>query len=235
MAVALVSALVVGGLVYWHYNKLPGTNGKEISEVLGSSPLTATTKVPNVDVQSEGIKMQTIDATKAQIANYAMAPQQVAVMPQTPSGAYADPVNSDHYGVLTAEDDYAKVLRDSTAWHSRHPATVAVTRANRGTPSKLHSSIMTNTLSQGRAEQYSAAAVTALTASVPVTTKGHGKQQPSFIKHPADLARAEKSAFHKTLKANTMAAVGVDRLSAHLSSNPHTQIKTGRVVKRIPG
>jgi hypothetical protein len=234
MAVALLSAAVIGGLLYWHHNKLPGSNGKEISEVMGSSPLTATTKVPNVDVQSEGIKPTNIDANKAQIANYADAPKQVAVMPQTPSAAYADPVNADHYGVLNAEADYTKVLRDSAAWHSRHPATVSLNRTNRGDPSKQMISMVANTLSQGRAEQYSAAAVTTMTASVPVVTKGHGKQQPSYVKHPSDLARAEKSAHHKTLKANTMAAVGVDRLSAHLSSNPHTQIKTGRVVKRTP-
>ncbi len=235
MAVPLVAALVVGGLVYWHYDKMiPGSNGKEISEVMGSSPLTATTKVPNVDVQSAGIKMDTIDANNAQIANYADAPKQVAVMPQTPSAAYADPVNADHYGVLNAEADYTKVLRDSAAWHSRHPATISLNRTNRGDPSKQLVSVVANTLSQGRAEQYSAAAVTTMTASVPVTTKGHGKQQPSYIKHPADLARAEKSAHHKTLKANTMPAMGVDNFSAHLSSNPHTQIKTGRIVKRFP-
>lgn len=234
MAVPLVAALTIGGLVYWHWSKLPGSDGKEISEVLGSSPLTSATKVPNVDVQSSGIQPTNIDANKAQIANYADAPKQTAVMPQTQSAAYADPVSADHYGVLNAEADYEKVLRDSAAWHSRHPATVSLNRTNRGDPSKQLISVVANTFSQGRAEQYSAAAVTTMTASVPVVTKGHGKQQPSYVKHPADLARAEKSAHHKTLKANTMAAVGVDRLSAHLSSNPHTQIKTGRVVKRTP-
>jgi len=231
MAVAVVAGLVVGGLLYWHYDRLPGTNGKEISEVMGSSPASATTKTPNVDTQSKGVQPQTIDATKAQIANYAMAPQQVSALSQTPSAAYADPVNSDHFGVLNAEADYAKVLKDSAAWHKKRPATISINRANTGEPSKQQSSIITNTLSQGRAEQYSGAAVTTMTASVPVVTKGHGKRQHHHVKHPADLARAEKSAFHKTLKANTMAAVGVDRLSAHLSSNPHTQIKTGRIVR----
>lgn len=232
MTAAIIAGLTVGGLFYWHYNKLPGTNGKQISEVLGSTPMTATTKVPDVDKQSAGVKPQTVDAVKGQVANYADAPRQVSPLPQTASAAYADPVNSDHYGVLTAEDDYAKVIKDSEAWHRRHPASISLNRANRGDPSKLQMSVIANSLSQGRAEQYAAVAVPTLTASIPVVTKGHGKQQPSYIKHPADLARAEKSAFHKTLKANTMPPVGVDRLSAHLSTNPHTQIKTGRIVRR---
>jgi hypothetical protein len=231
MTAALIAGVTIGGLLYWHYNKLPGTNGKEISEVLGSTPMTATTKVPNVDKQSEGVKPQTIDAVNAQIANYADAPKQTAVMPQTQSAAYADPVNSDHFGVLNAEADYAKVIKDSEAWHRRRPATISLTRANRGDPSKQLMPMIANVLSQGRAEQYAGVAVTTKTASIPVVTKGHGKQQPSYVKHPADLARAEKSAHHKTLKANTMPPVGMDRLSAHLSTNPHTQIKTGRIVR----